>query len=190
MINIVTLFSLALATLHMAVAPASAHGYVIYPPSRQARCSIGEVPDCGSVRYEPQSVDGLKGSFKCNGDGQRFRELNDDAIWEPYFYSVASNIESITFTWSLHTAHRTSLWEYFLITESNTLLTSFNGHNETPTAIVQHQVPLKGYTGRQTVLARWDIGDTPAAFYSCVDFDIEDSLADAAPAQRPIGVCK
>ena len=192
MINIITLSSLALATLHMAVTPASAHGYVIDPPSRQARCRAGQVPGCGSVRDEPQSVDGPKGSFKCNGDGPRFRELNDDAIWEPYFYSVAPNVDSLTFTWTLHTPHRTASWEYFVITENNALLTSFNGHNETPPAIVEHQVPLKGYTGRQTVLARWNIGDTPAAFYSCVDLDIyhHHNIADAAPAQQPIGVCK
>ena len=41
-------------------------------------------------------------------------------------------------------------------------------------AIVEHEVPLNGYTGRQTVLARWNVGDTIMAFYSCVDLDIED----------------
>ena len=69
MINIVTLFSLALATLHMAVTPASAHGYDIYPPSRQARCKAGEVPHCGDVQWDAHSVEAPKGSFKCNGDG-------------------------------------------------------------------------------------------------------------------------
>ena len=122
----------------------------------------------------------------------RFAELNDDALWKPYFYSVAPNVDSLTFTWTLPVPHKTASWEYFVITEHNALLTSFNDHNATPPAIVEHQVPLKGYTGRQTVLARWDIGDTPAAFYSCVDLDIyhHHNIADAAPAQQPIGVCK
>ena len=190
MINIVTLSSLALATLHMAVTPASAHGYVIYPPSRQARCKAGEVPHCGDVQWDAHSVEAPKGSFKCNGDGPRFAELNDDDLWKPYFYSVAPNVDSLTFTWTLPVPHKTASWEYFVITEHNALLTSFNDHNATPPAIVEHEVPLNGYTGRQTVLARWNVGDTIMAFYSCVDLDIDDSFADAAPAQRPIGVCK
>ena len=65
---------LALATLHMAVAPASAHGYVSHPPSRQALCRDVPVPGCGDVKYEPQSVEAFQGSFKCNGDGARFQD--------------------------------------------------------------------------------------------------------------------
>ena len=133
MINIVTLSSLALATLHMAVTPASAHGYVIYPPSRQARCKAGEVPHCGDVQWDAHSVEAPKGSFKCNGDGPRFAELNDDALWKPYFYSVAPNVDSLTFTWTLPVPHKTASWEYFVITEHNALLTSFNDHNRDAT---------------------------------------------------------
>ncbi|KAJ6493291.1 hypothetical protein C8R45DRAFT_928062 [Mycena sanguinolenta] len=70
----------ALATLHMAVAPASAHGYVSRPPSRQALCRDALVPGCGDVKYEPQSVEAPKGSFKCNGDGVRFHELNEERL--------------------------------------------------------------------------------------------------------------
>ena len=190
MINIVTLSSLALATLHMAVTPASAHGYVSYPPSRQARCRDGQVPGCGDVRWEPQSVEAEKGSFKCNGNGPRFPELNDEALWESHFYSVSPGVESLNFTWTLTAPHRTASWEYFVKTENNALLTSFNDHNATPPFIVEHEVPLNGYTGKQTVLARWNIGDTPFAFYSCVDLYIDDPIAYAAPAQQPIGICK
>ena len=193
MINIVTLSSLALATLHMAVAPASAHGYVTQPPSRQDRCRNEGITGCGDVEWEPQSVEADKGSFSCNGDGPRFPELNDDALWESHFYSVAPNVDPLFFTWTLTAPHRTASWEYFVITDNNALLISFNGHNATPPTTVEHKVPLNGYTGKQTVLARWNIGDTDAAFYSCVDlYHIEDrdSIADAAPAQRPIGICK
>ena len=189
MINIVTLSSLVLATLHMAVAPASAHGYVSQPPSRQARCRNEQITGCGDVRWEPQSVEAAKGSFKCNGDGPRFPELNYDELWESHFYSVAPNVDPLTFTWTLTAPHRTASWEYFVLTDDNALLTSFNDHNATPPAIVEHQVPLNGYTGKQTILARWNIGDTPAAFYACVDLYIEDSIADAT-AQRPIGIYK
>ena len=82
MINIFTLSSLTLATLHMAVVPASANGYVSRLPSRQAFCKDLLIPGCGAVKYELQSVKGLKGSFTCNGDRGRFPELNDDDVWE------------------------------------------------------------------------------------------------------------
>jgi predicted carbohydrate-binding protein with CBM5 and CBM33 domain len=187
MINIVTLSSLALVTLHMAVAPASAHGYVSYPPSRQARCRNEQITGCGDVRWEPQSVEAPQGSFSCNGDGARFPELNNDALWESYFFSVSPYVDSLSFTWTLTAPHRTASWEYFVLTQNNALLASFNDGNATPPAIVVHEVPLDGYTGKQTVLARWNIGDTPAAFYSCVDLDI-DPVAEAAAAQQPIGI--
>ncbi|KAJ7911290.1 hypothetical protein B0H13DRAFT_2328509 [Mycena leptocephala] len=46
MINIFALSSLVLATLHMAVAPASAHGYVDHPPSRSGLAFVPEVGIC------------------------------------------------------------------------------------------------------------------------------------------------
>lgn len=42
-------------------APASAHGYVEGPLSRSAACNIGLNTDCGSIVYEPQSLEALKG---------------------------------------------------------------------------------------------------------------------------------
>ncbi|KAJ6493237.1 hypothetical protein C8R45DRAFT_1095744 [Mycena sanguinolenta] len=66
MLNIFALTSLALATLRMAVAPASAHGYVTHPPSRQALCR--DVPVLTA----------------CNGDGARFHELNEERLWVDY----------------------------------------------------------------------------------------------------------
>ena len=192
MINILTLASLALATLHMAVVPASAHGYVSYPPSRQALCRDVPVPGCGDVKYEPQSVEAAKGSFACNGNGARFPELNDEALWTDYF-SLVPSVAPLTFTWTLTAPHRTSTWEYFILTEDNTLLASFDDGGAMPPYTVVHEVPLKGYTGRQTILARWNIYDTPAAFYACVDLDINPAdtataVAGAAATQVPIGM--
>jgi len=189
MINILTLSSLALAILRMAVTPASAHGYVFEPPSRQALCHEGQVPGCGSVQFEPQSVEGLHGSFKCNGNGARFHELNDEALWEPHYFTVPPAVDSLSFTWILQKPHKTTTWEYFVLTEDNALLASFNSHNETPPAVVEHQVPLGHYVGRQTILARWNVGDTPNSFYSCVDLliiptDTAMPVADATVAQN------
>ena len=192
MINILTLSSLALAMLHMAVTPASGHGYVSHPPSRQARCRDGQVPNCGDVRWEPQSVEAPKGSFECNGGGARFPQLNDESLWENHFFTVPPAVDSLFFIWTLTAPHRTESWEYFVLTDNNAIIASFNSHNTTPTTPVEHLVPLNHYTGRQTILARWNIGDTPAAFYSCVDLlidpDAATAIADAAAPQQPIDV--
>jgi len=192
MINIFTLSSLALATLHMAVVPASAHGYISQPPSRQALCRDVPVPGCGDVKYEPQSVEAVKGSFECNGNGARFHQLNDEALWTDYF-SVVPGVAPLSFTWTLTMPHSTSTWEYFILTEDRVLLTEFNDGGATPDFTVVHHVPLNGYTGRQTILARWNIADTPAAFYACVDLDIiptdtATAVAGAAATQLPIGM--
>ena len=192
MINIFAISSLALATLHMAVVPASAHGYVSYPPSRQALCRYGQVPGCGEVQYEPQSVEAPKGSFKCNGNGARFPELNDKSLWTNHFTTVPS-VASVEFVWTLTAPHRTSTWEYFILTEGDVLLASFGSRGTTPPYVVEHEVPLNGYTGKQTILARWNIADTPNAFYACVDLNIlpadtATAVASAAATQLPIGM--
>ncbi|KAJ6614082.1 hypothetical protein B0H10DRAFT_2221690 [Mycena sp. CBHHK59/15] len=148
MINIFALSSLVLATLHMAVAPASAHGY-----------------------YEPQSVEALKGSFKCNGDGVRFHELNEEHLSRPSLLHVDA-----------HSAARHPTWEYFILTEHNTKLASFDDSGAVPPRTVAHQVPLHGYTGRQTILARWNIADTLATFYACVDLNINSTNTAMAVA--------
>ncbi|KAJ6556405.1 immunoglobulin E-set [Mycena capillaripes] len=195
MINIFALSSLVLATLHMAVAPASAHGYVSYPPSRQALCRDVLVPDCGEVKYEPQSVEGPKGSFKCNGDGMWFHQLNDESLWVDYYTVVHPADDPLSFTWTLTAPHRTATWEYFILAERNIKLASFDDHGDVPHPAVMHQVPLHGFTGRQTILARWNIYDTPHAFYACVDLDINPThaapaVAGTAAMQVPIGIAK
>ncbi|KAJ7231126.1 cellulose/chitin-binding protein [Mycena rebaudengoi] len=195
MINIFVLSSLVLAALHLAVAPVSAHGYVSYPPSRQALCRDVQVPDCGEVKYEPQSVEAPKGSFKCNGDGQWFHQLNEEHLWKDYYTVVHPGGDPLSFTWTLTAPHRTSTWEYFILTEGNHKLASFNDHGVVPAPAVVHEVPLHGFTGRQTILARWNIADTPHAFYACVDLDINPThaapaVAGAGARQQPMGITK
>jgi chitin-binding protein len=172
MLNIFALSSLALATLYMAVAPASAHGYVSHPPSRQILCRDVSVPGCGDVKTEPQSVTALKGSFKCNGDGPKFHELNEEHLWADYFTPVHPGGAPLSFTWTLTQPHATTTWEYFILDEHHTKLASFDDGGAMPPNMVVHLVPLHGYTGRQTILARWNIANTPAAFYACVDLNI------------------
>jgi len=193
MINIFALLSLALAALHMAVAPVSAHGYVWYPPSRQYRCMVDKIPNCGPVMYEPQSVEALKGSFMCNGNGTRFPELNNDTLWQNHSFSAFTNSVPFFFPfgWKLTAPHTTASWEYFMIGNFSPIRLAM--FYTPPSDNVWHNVSLYSY-GRQTILARWNIGDTSQAFYSCVDIylyyarasDAAMVMADAAALQLPI----
>ncbi|MBQ1073610.1 lytic polysaccharide monooxygenase [Micromonospora sp. C31] len=145
--------------------PAQAHGYVSGPPSRQALCAQGRVPDCGQIRYEPQSVEGPKGLRSCHAGIAQFAVLNDDSRGWPAT-SVGS---SVTFTWTNTARHATSSWEYLI---GGTRVAVFNGGGQQPGATVSHTVDLGGYSGRQKVLAVWNIADTANAFYSCVDLQV------------------
>lgn len=164
-------------SLFVAVSPASAHGYISSPPSRQANCVSGAVPDCGDIVYEPQSVEAPKGSTLCNGGGSRFTVLNDTGKNWP-----ATTVgQTVTFNWVITARHSTATWEYFI---GNTLLASFDDKGAQPGATKQHTVGMKGFTGRQTVLARWNIADTTNAFYSCVDLNI-GGLSSPPPTTSP-----
>ncbi|GIE86278.1 lytic polysaccharide monooxygenase [Actinoplanes regularis] len=165
-------------SLFVAVSPASAHGYISSPPSRQANCASGAVANCGDIIYEPQSVEAPKGSTQCNGGGSRFAVLNDNSKNWP----AATVGQSVTFNWVLTARHSTATWEYFI---GGTLLASFNDGGAQPGATKSHTVNMKGFTGRQTVLARWNIADTVNAFYSCVDLNIGGGGGTTPPTTPP-----
>ncbi|GIF03307.1 lytic polysaccharide monooxygenase [Actinoplanes siamensis] len=165
-------------SLLVAASPAFAHGYISSPPSRQANCASGKVANCGDIIYEPQSVEAPKGSTQCNGGGSRFAVLNDNSKNWP----AASVGQTVTFNWTLTARHSTSTWEYFI---GNTLLASFNDGGAQPGATKSHTVSMRGFTGRQTVLARWNIADTVNAFYSCVDLNIGGGASNPTPTPAP-----
>ncbi|MES0834334.1 lytic polysaccharide monooxygenase auxiliary activity family 9 protein [Nocardiopsis tropica] len=143
---------------------ASAHGYVSNPMSRQAQCAAGIV-QCGSIQWEPQSVEGPKGLMRCDGGVGRFSELNDDSRG----WRVTDVGRSQTFTWTLTVSHATSTWEYFI---GNQRIAVFNDNGARPGSTVSHNVDLSGYNGRHKLLARWNIADTGNAFYACTDINI------------------
>jgi chitin-binding protein len=168
----------AVAASLAVAAPVQAHGYVSGPPSRQALCAQGRVPDCGQIRYEPQSVEGPKGLRSCHAGISQFAVLNDDARGWPAT-SVGS---SVTFTWTNTARHATSNWEYWI---GNTRVGVVDGGGRQPAATVSHQVNLGGFTGRQKLLAIWNISDTANAFYSCVDLQIGGSGGNPTPTPSP-----
>jgi predicted carbohydrate-binding protein with CBM5 and CBM33 domain len=163
-------YPLAIATataagLFATATAASAHGYVSAPPSRQALCAQRAVPDCGSITFEPQSVEAPKGSNKCSGGQSQWAVLDDNSRNWPA-RAVGSTVQ---FTWIFTARHRTSNWEYYV---NGTKVTTVSGNNAQPEAVVTHSVNLSAFPGRRTVLAVWNIGDTPMAFYSCIDLTV------------------
>ncbi|MFE0023948.1 lytic polysaccharide monooxygenase auxiliary activity family 9 protein [Amycolatopsis sp. NPDC059021] len=143
---------------------ASAHGYVNAPASRQAQCAQNVVP-CGSIKYEPQSVEGPKGLRSCNGGNAAFAELNDNNKG----WRATSVGRTVNFTWTFTARHRTTNYEYYI---GGDKVADVSGNNQQPPATVTHSVNLGNHTGRQTVLAIWNIADTGNAFYACIDLQV------------------
>ncbi|MBQ1046124.1 lytic polysaccharide monooxygenase [Micromonospora sp. C72] len=159
-------------------APAQAHGYISSPPSRQALCAQNRVPDCGQIKYEPQSVEGPKGLRSCNAGIAQFAVLNDDNRNWPAT-SVGS---TVTFTWVNTARHATANWEYWI---GGTRVAVVDGGGRQPGATVSHSVNLGGFSGRQKLLAIWNISDTANAFYSCVDLQIGGGGGNPTPSPTP-----
>ena len=145
-------------------ATANAHGYIDSPPSRQAQCTAGTV-SCGDIKYEPQSVEGPKGLTSCSGGNSRFAELDDDSKG----WTATKVGSSVTFNWTLTAPHATSTWEYFI---GGNRVAVFDDGGAKPPNSVSHTVDLGGVTGKQKLLAVWNIADTANAFYACVDLDV------------------
>jgi chitin-binding protein len=158
----------ALGSTLVVASPALAHGYVSAPPSRQALCASRAVTDCGPIQFEPQSVEAPKGQRSCNGGVPGFSALADESRNWPA-KAVGSKV---TFTWVMTARHRTSNWEYFI---GDKKVATVDGGNAQPDAVVTHNVDLSAFPGKQKVLAVWNIGDTPMAFYSCIDLNVGGS---------------
>ncbi|MFG6197240.1 lytic polysaccharide monooxygenase [Nonomuraea sp. JJY05] len=169
---------IAVATTVFNTAPAFAHGYVNSPPSRQANCAQGKVPSCGNIIYEPQSVEGPKGLRSCHANLSQFAQLSDESKPWP----AAQVGTTVTFNWTFTARHATLNYEYYI---GSTRVAVFDGHGRQPPATVSHTVNLSGYSGRQKVLAIWNISDTTNAFYSCIDLQIGGGGGNPTPTPTP-----
>ncbi|MFC4592067.1 lytic polysaccharide monooxygenase [Sphaerisporangium corydalis] len=177
-IMIVSTALMTAAITVLSASPALAHGYISSPPSRQAMCAQGRVANCGDIIYEPQSVEGPKGQRSCNGGVARFAQLADESKPWP----ATSVGTTVTFNWVLTARHSTSLWEYYI---GGTRVAVFDDQGRQPGATVSHTVNLSGFSGRQRVLAIWNIADTVNAFYSCVDLQIGGGGGNPTPTPTP-----
>jgi len=165
-----------IAPLGLVVLPAataSAHGYILSPPSRQAQCAQHTV-SCGDIQWEPQSVEGPKGLRNCHGNVDRFAELSDDS--KPW--KATSVGTQVSFTWTFTARHATKNFEYYI---GNTRVADFEMNNAQPPATLTHPVNLGNVSGRVRLLAVWNIGDTANAFYSCVDLQV----GGGSPSEPP-----
>ncbi|MFI7450828.1 lytic polysaccharide monooxygenase [Nonomuraea sp. NPDC049714] len=179
LLTLLSVTVLAVACTIFATSPALAHGYVNSPPSRQANCAQGKVSGCGDIIYEPQSVEGPKGQRNCHGGIPRFAQLSDESKAWP----VTSVGSTVDFKWTLTVQHATSTWEYYI---GGTRVASFNDQGRQPPSLqVSHRVNLSGFSGRQKVLAIWNIADTPMAFYACIDLRIGGGAGNPDPTPTP-----
>ncbi|NUU69193.1 lytic polysaccharide monooxygenase [Enterobacteriaceae bacterium BIT-l23] len=171
---------------------ASAHGYVSTPESRAFLCKKGQNIDCGTIKYEPQSVEGPKNfpaegpanGTIASGGNSRFPEL--DAQSPNRWAKVNLHTGNNSFIWTLTQAHKTTNWRYFITRqgwdsskklERNSFdlipFCQINGNDAVPVSPVQHTCSIPSdRSGYHVILATWDIADTGNAFYQVIDANI------------------
>lgn len=97
------------------------HGYTDSPISRQKLCANGTVTNCGSIQWEPQSVEGPKG-FPAAGpaDGKicsagltQFAQLDDPrgGAWPT---TQLTSGQSYSFRWQFTARHATTDFKYYI----------------------------------------------------------------------------
>ncbi|MFA0086575.1 N-acetylglucosamine-binding protein GbpA [Vibrio sp. 10N.261.51.F12] len=176
------------------------HGYVSSVDNgiAEARGTLCKYPastgekntDCGSVQWEPQSIEGPEG-FPQGGppDGQiasaglsQFSALNEQTADRWVKRPIQSGAQH--FEWTFTANHTTRDWKYYItkadwnpnqaLTRDSFDLNPFcvvEGHMEKPPMRMSHLCQVPERSGYQIVLAVWDVGDTAAAFYNVIDVE-------------------
>lgn len=151
--------------ISLPAASADAHGYISSPPSRPAQC-YNHVVSCGQIQYEPWSVEAPKGGTTCSGGNTRFPDLNDNS--KPWVYTNVGR--SVTFTWTIQANHATASWQYFIL--GGQKIAQFDDGGKQPPTTLSHTVTVP-QSGHVTILAVWNVYDTPNAFYNCIDLNVQ-----------------
>ncbi|MGG0254596.1 lytic polysaccharide monooxygenase [Bacillus toyonensis] len=189
---------------------AYAHGFVEKPGSRSALCSptYGALNVyCGSVMYEPQSLEAPKGFPQAGPvDGQiasaggKFGGILDQQTADRWFKNTITGGEN-TFTWKFTAPHLTSKWHYYITKigwNPNKALTRADFE---PIGTVQHDgsaasnnvahkinVPTDR-SGYHVILAVWDVADTANAFYNVIDVNLINNVKpDTEAPSIPNGI--
>lgn len=184
-IVLVSLFAFAISI--------SAHGYVNEPKSRALLCAEGANYSCGSVIYEPQSLE-APGNFPEGGpaDGRIasadiFHELDEQT--SDRWAKVPITSGPFTFEWSLTAAHATDKWDYYITKENwnpNEPLKrsdfekfcTVDDNGERPPFTVNHDCDIPERTGYHVILAYWEVADTANAFYNVIDVNFDGDYVE------------
>ncbi|WP_443255991.1 lytic polysaccharide monooxygenase [Xenorhabdus sp. IM139775] len=172
--------------------PNSNHGYIDTPPSRALLCQKGINKNCGSIMYEPQSVEGPKG-FPQGGppDGQiasggvsQFKQLNEQSAGRWHHVTINKGINQ--FKWTITARHSTTSWQFFItkpdwdpnkpLTRAQFDLKPFCehfDHGKKPDKVVSINCDVPERSGYHVILGVWTIADTDNAFYQVIDADIK-----------------
>ncbi|ABY43390.1 lytic polysaccharide monooxygenase [Bacillus mycoides] len=189
---------------------AYAHGFVEKPGSRSALCSptYGVLNmNCGSVMYEPQSLEAPKG-FPQGGpvDGQiasaggKFGGILDQQTADRWFKNTITGGEN-TFTWKYTAPHLTSQWHYYITKKNWNPNKPLTRADFEPIGTVQHDgsaasnnlnhkinVPTDR-SGYHVILAVWDVADTANAFYNVIDVNlVNNEKPDTEAPSNPNGL--
>ena len=182
--------ALAVTTLTVA-SSALAHGYIESPASRAYMCKLGQNTDCGSVQYEPQSVEKTSGfpTGAMPPDGQlasagiaSYSQLDKQSLnaWTKNPMTAGPH----EFVWHHTAPHKTTNWRYYItkqnwdpnkpLTRDQFELTPFctiNGNGQAPAMTKSMTCNVPESTGYQVIYGVWEIADTANSFYQAIDVD-------------------
>ena len=189
--------SFALAT------PVSAHGYMDGPKSRALLCKEGANLNCGSVVYEPQSLEYLKGFpqsgpadgkiASANGQFGGFLDQQSSVRW------AKTDITSgpLLMDWTYTAPHSTDGWSYYMTKPGWDQNAPLERSGFEKIATVTHD-GSKAFTnpdhvidipanrnGYHVILAVWDIADTVNAFYNVIDVNVDGAGEDVVAPNAP-----
>ena len=187
-----SLTTIGVLTCSLLSSSAFSHGYVAKPESRSFACRLKKNTRCGSIIWEPQSLEAPKGFPKAgppdkhiaNANLDYFSELNEQSPtrWAKTNLPTGTN----HFTWQFTAPHVTQGWRYFItkpgwnpsqpLTRSSFDLQPFctaDGKHRRPSSLVTHRCDVPANRrGYHIILATWEIGDTSNAFYNVIDVNV------------------
>ncbi len=168
-----------------------------YPTSDTNEKNTG----CGSVQWEPQSVEGPEG-FPAAGPADGKIASAESALATALDEQTADRwvkrpIQAgmQNFEWTFTANHVTRTWKYYItksdwnpnasLTRDSFDLTPFcdvNGNMQKPAKLTTHACNVPEREGYHVILAVWDVGDTAAAFYNVIDVKFDGETNVIAPS--------
>lgn len=194
------------ATVGLAI-PAQAHGYISAPYSRALACKMGLNTNCGTIVFEPQSLEAPKGypqagpaDGRIASAGGAFPQLDEQTFGRWYKNEISPG--PLRIDWTYTAPHRTSQWRYYITKQSWDPSGPLERSDFELFATVAHDgsaasnnkvhtvnVPASR-SGYHVILAVWDVADTVNAFYNVIDVNITGTgePADSQPPTVPTNV--